>query len=60
MSNLGIAIAVAGIFISIGIYCGLQAIAYSFDRLWRLMHDMHIDVNHYNRTANESEANNEH
>lgn len=47
MMNLPTSIVVGSMFIAVGIFYGFKTVAYSFDRIWMLLHDLHINVNHF-------------
>lgn len=54
--NLPVATVMGSVFIAVGLFFGLKTISYALDALWELLHDLHIDVNHYTKTAKEGGA----
>lgn len=45
--NLSVAIVMGSAFVAAGIFFGLKTIADSLYALWKLLHDLRININHY-------------
>lgn len=54
--NLPIAIVMGSVFIAVGLFFGLKTISEALYALWRLLHDLRINVNHYTKSETEGAA----
>ncbi len=54
--TLPIAIATGCVFIAVGVFFGLKTISDALYALWKLLHDLRIDVNHYTKSEQEGGA----
>lgn len=48
--NLPIAIVMGSMFIAVGLFFGLKTISDALYALWKLLHDLRINVNHYTKS----------
>ena len=51
--NLSEAIVMGSAFVAVGIFYGLKTIAEALYALWKLLHDLHININHYTKSEKE-------
>ena len=51
--NLSAAIVTGSAFIAVGIFFGLKTISDALYALWKLLHDIRININHYTKSEQE-------
>lgn len=56
MMNLPMAIVMGSAFIAVGLFFGLKTVSDALYALWKLLHDLRINVNHYNKSERDWRA----
>ena len=54
MTNLPGAIVMGSVVIAVGLFFGLKTVSDALYALWKLLHELHIDVNHYTKVVKEA------